>query len=568
VKPQTGQSVAQQRIGPSGSAALRLLACCPHIPTDVVAVLLRMRHARSAAQLLLRLKTARLAQYKTLRPGPFVGSSDVRLWMLTPAGRTIVAARGLEPPAEPRTRLPYGQPARWHDVARQRPIPMLIVAYRLLARVVRALDQPVRVAAWEHPWIRTVGETGTGRARHVRVPAAAALIPNRTDCQQPRPVLLMPDLGTIPVASYRTVLRGLIELAHTSGADEDEPLLVVGVAGAAASSARLSAWHSLLEQVARRVGEQPLRAQVLEWPERLVSFENTKLHFGDSIDQVFGLVARHPLLTRQQLAILLGTSEAYASRLVVQLIGLGWMRTMRCDQVDSHTPRRLPGQQRPVALTELTPAGRREAARRLLLPVGLATRYHGLLRSQATTRQIFRHLAHTLGANAVFVAFVSSARQMTKRGGDDALEEWRSAAACARGRFRPDGYGCYRRDGSRFGFFLEFDRGTERAREYAAKLAAYYRYCNSNEATRQYNGIPTLLVVTTLAAAEARFTYHAHLAQQRHGAAPLSIFLTTTSRIRAHADGVLGPIWRSTVAPWAAEPARGWWLPTGRPTRP
>jgi len=34
------------------------------MPTDVVAVLLGMRHARSAAQLLLRLRTAGLAHYK------------------------------------------------------------------------------------------------------------------------------------------------------------------------------------------------------------------------------------------------------------------------------------------------------------------------------------------------------------------------------------------------------------------------------------------------------------------------------------------------------------------------
>jgi hypothetical protein len=69
---------------------------------------------------------------------------------------------------------------------------------------------------------------------------------------------------------------------------------------------------------------------------------------------------------------------------------------------------------------------------------------------------------------------MATARNVCRRRGlDDALEEWRSAAACARGRFRPDGYGCYRRGGSRFGFFLEYDRGTERPGDYAAKLAAY-----------------------------------------------------------------------------------------------
>jgi hypothetical protein len=180
-------------------------------------------------------------------------------------------------------------------------------------------------------------------------------------------------------------------------------------------------------------------------------------------------------------------------------------------------------------------------------------------------RPFLRQLAHTLGANAVFVAFVSAARRATDGGCGDALEEWRCAAACARGRFRPDGYGCYRRHRSRFGFFLEFDRGTEKPGEYAAKLAAYYRYRDSAEAKREYDGFPTLLVVTTRAAAEDRFAYQAYVVQQRHCTAPLSVFLTTTSRIQACRDGVLGPIWRSPAAPWALEPARVCWLPRRHP---
>ena len=49
---------------------------------------------------------------------------------------------------------------------------------------------------------------------------------------------------------------------------------------------------------------------------------------------------------------------------------------------------------------------------------------------------------HTLGENAFFVDLAAEAARVTSHGGDEALVEWRSAAACARGRFRPDGYGC------------------------------------------------------------------------------------------------------------------------------
>src|SRR5919202_6591216 len=83
------------RVGPSGRAALQLLACCPRLPTDVVGALMGMRHTRSGAQLLLRLRTAGLVRFEMARTGPLVGSRGVRLWRLTPAGRAFLDRRGL-----------------------------------------------------------------------------------------------------------------------------------------------------------------------------------------------------------------------------------------------------------------------------------------------------------------------------------------------------------------------------------------------------------------------------------------------------------------------------------------
>ena len=101
-------------------------------------------------------------------------------------------------------------------------------------------------------------------------------------------------------------------------------------------------------------------------------------------------------------------------------------------------------------------------------------------------RRLLRHLVHTLGCNEVFVAFATVARAVRARGGDDALEEWRSAAACERLGCHPDG--CYRRGASAYGFFLDYDRGTERGREYTRKLDGYYRYRASEfvDAVRDY----------------------------------------------------------------------------------
>lgn len=133
--------------------------------------------------------------------------------------------------------------------------------------------------------------------------------------------------------------------------------------------------------------------------------------------------------------------------------------------------------------------------------------------------------------------------------------------------FRPDGYGCYRRHVSRFGFFLEFDRGTEKSREYAAKLETYYRYRDTGTARRDYIGFPVVLVVTTSELAEDRLANQAYLAEQRHSGTPISLFLTTTSRIQAHRDGVLGTVWRGPGRQPVHDFARVSWIP-GHPNEP
>ena len=508
------------------------------------------------------MKRAGLAYDEVARPGPLVGSRAVRLWTLTPGGQALLTRRRLALRMDAGGLPPYGRPARWPDTARPRDVPMLLAAYRLLAHVVRGLDRPVRLAAWEHPWIRTLGATEAGRARYVRLPAAAALLPDAADRDRPPGWLLLPDLGTRPLSSYRPVLRRLLELRATVLVEQTEPLLIVGVAAGASSAARAAAWQALIQQVGRQAGERPLRARVLVCPGEATAGGTARHHLGDRVDQLLGLVARHPLLTRPQLATVLDISRARAGQLIRRLEAAGWVRSIAPARA---RPEVLGGgqvRQGCLALVELTPAGRREAARRLLLPAGVAARHHGLLGTAASLRQFVRHLDHTRGANAVFVALVSTARRLTECGGDDALVEWRCAAACARGRFRPDGYGCYRRGPWRFGFFLEYDRGTERAGQYAAKLATYYRYRDSGASRRDYQSFPALLVVTTCEAAEARFAHQAYLAQQRSGGVPLRVFLTTTARLQAHPERALGPVWRSPGPWWTAKrSARVRWLP-------
>jgi hypothetical protein len=174
---------------------------------------------------------------------------------------------------------------------------------------------------------------------------------------------------------------------------------------------------------------------------------------------------------------------------------------------------------------------------------------------------MLRHLAHTVGANQVFVDLALAARHVTRAGGDDSLLEWRSAAACARGTCQPDGFGCYRRGDARFGFFLEYDRATERPREYAAKLDAYYRFRDTGWAAREFESFPTVLVVSTSSAAEDLIAYQAYLAAERHGGSPLPVLLTNTELVRTTPLQMLGVVWRSPGRATGTDAFRGGWLP-------
>jgi hypothetical protein len=52
----------------------------------------------------------------------------------------------------------------------------------------------------------------------------------------------------------------------------------------------------------------------------------------------------------------------------------------------------------------------------------------------------------------------------------------------------------------------------------------------------------------------------------RRGGDPLPVLLSTTDRIVKHAEGILGPIWRTPLpAGQGEEPKRGYWLPQGPP---
>jgi hypothetical protein len=475
----------------------------------------------------------------------------VRLWSLTKMGGQAVADLS---EAEATVTLLGGVMRAGHR--RRQADTTLMAAYRAVAAISALFASRPTIRAWQQPWIRFY-QSAPDQLLRVRLPAGVVLESPTAGLQ---PILLLPDVGTRPVASFRTTLRRLDELERWL--DVDPPDLAVVLIDAADTEARAAAWNLLIE---RHVASGHARVLSEAEPHRGVrgGYTATALTRPRNVsgaiqaDTMLDLLARHPLLISDQLAALLDTTHRRVSALQTSLVRRGFLREVTLDAsiVDPTTAARL-------RLFELTLAGTRQSLRRLGLSSTEAARHHGYLaHSSRMRRRMLRHLAHTVGASQFFVDLALAARHVTRSGGDDSLLEWRSAAACGRGRCRPDGFGCYRRGDARFGFFLEYDRATERPREYAAKLDAYYRFRDTGWATREFESFPTLLVVSTSSAAEDLIAYQAYLAAERHGGSPLPLLLSTTELFRATPLQMLGAVWRSPSRATGTGAFRGDWLP-------
>lgn len=399
--------------------------------------------------------------------------------------------------------------------------------------------------------------------------------------------VLVPDLATFPLRVYRPPLGQLLASARMS--DGSVPTLVV-----ATTDARQCAWIRLLDDLARSRGAAPLPARVVSWrdlrdnttsladvpsivrpstpfPIREPRIQplaprqpsspiprtvGTPFQTGSSnrdlgslaLDvapverTLLDLIGRHPFLPADSLATVLGWEVRRVRERRDRLIRLGLVRLLG---VGEH---RLSS---PEDLTELTGAGLEIVAAQQGLSLARAVDVNGLAgggpdHSTGTRRLLLRNLNHTLGADDLFIGLYRQFRTTATTKGGDALLEWRNAAACSRRRVRPDGYGMIRCNGQLHGFFLEYDCGTMSARDYGEKWARYYDYRDGRTFEQDYDGYPTILVVTTDKTAEERIARSARTASVGRWA-PLPMLLTCawrTFRDPANQHGLLGPIWR------------------------
>jgi hypothetical protein len=468
--------------------------------------------------------------------------------------------------------------------------------YELLAAAARSRPHRVRILNWQEPW-RAQVERPTAKAPvWLRLPAFAGLTWANGDCAE---YLLLPDLGTRPLRAYRHQLDSLLLLrARQEGR---LPGLIV-----ATEPARVGAWDDLLHQTAvrrheallgwvvtwsdvqagmvaplpRRIGPPaPMLAAAAPTPSARTGLEKldrelarqlagerferaVKLvelaRVSTPIDrQAMWLIGRHLLLTKEQLAQLIGASPDHVRRRIRMLLDRGFLLMVSAAEIGPEAAA--------AGLLEATEEGLRFVAATLGLTLSAAIRFHGLAgggpeNPLGARRGFIRNVAHTRGLNRLMAGL----GPLTRDEDTDGLIGWDSASASSRGGTRPDAYCACRRDGQPLGFFIEYDRGTMSQAAYLHKLNGYYDYRDTQRFERDYCGYPAILFVTTDNAAENRLAAAARLAARGRGAG-LPLLLTTEWRVydRRNPDGLFGAIWRAADEPfacrhaWPAEIIRG-----------
>jgi len=571
---------------PADHQILQLLTHLPLAPERVLENLVGLHGGASLYRRLDRLANAGLVA--AIRPPVRPGNAS-HLWYLTDLGLATVALQRqiqVEHLAR-RNRL------RSADLLTLLPeLPNLLATYDLLAAIATMWIGPPRLLAWERPWRRRYQRPTAKAPVTVRLPASAVFDVDGEIAT----LLLIPDLATYPLRVFRTPLDHLLALRASQAGEL--PTLVV----ATTDVKRAAAWHGLLEDRRAAHSEASLSACIATWDNLSVTLNDLRHDLpttspstprsiqpkllsersvrnsaralprivGDALatptagvgesprlglialavsptDQaLIDLLGRHPFMTGERLSTVLGWTMRRALQQRDRLISMGLMRLVDDGDLDQDHAG--------LELVELTVDGLTICAAQHGLPLRTAVRVNGLAgggpdRPIGTRRMLLRQLAHTLGADGVFISLIDSARRLQKTGSDDALVDWQNAAACARGRLRPDGYGMYRRNGRLYGFFVEYDRGTMSIDGYRRKFGAYVYFFTSGRFSREYDGFPTILIVTTDERAEERIAQTAR-SMVADANVSLPILLTCQARWEdpQNATGLLNSIWREIDA--------------------
>jgi Replication-relaxation len=556
---------------------LYLLSRLPFLDIRVLHQLTGLHGPASMYRSVARLRDAGLIS--SVQP-PVYAPNSPHLFYLTDLGVATVA---LDLGCDPR-QLAQRFGLRAADLLQLTPtLRHLLDTYDLLGALAASRPGKPTLRVWERPWRRRYTRPGGKTFGFVTLPAYAALSWGDVTGS----CLLLPDAGTIPLRLQRRTVERLLMFRRSQNGRL--PFLLI----ATTDRERTTAWECLFHEVGRLRREAPLTTRIVRWddlPGGLSHLPNQENHPPETkfvrsirllplqarrastpLPRIVGAALRtpapsttvdlstvalvvtptdyrllevigfHPYLTAMQLSTVLGCYVPVMQRRLQRLVELRLVRHPDADEVSEEGIREV---------SELTTSGLKLVAAHLGFSLTAAVRELGLVGGGpddpiGSRCKLMRTLAHTRGADEVFVGMYRHARERSAAGYDEAVVEWQNAAACSRRHLRPDGYGVYRRGTHYDGFFLEYDRGTMNARDYFKKFDAYYRYGTSGGFERDYNSYPTILVVTTDNAAEERIAQVTRaLGVGQHGMLPL--LLTCQWRIsdRRNPDMLLGLIWR------------------------
>jgi len=562
---------------PRCNAVLYLLARLPFLDIRVLHQLAGQHGPAAMYCSVARLRTAGLIS--SIQP-PVYAPNSPHLWYLTDLGLATLA---LELACDP-LHLAQRFHLRGTDLLKLVPtLRHLLDTYELLGALAASRPGSPTLLAWERPWRRHYPRPAGRSFGVVTVLAYATLSWNGVVGSY----LLLPDIGAIPLRLQQATLARLLLLRRAQDGHLPPQLI------ATTDRERMRAWERLLHDLMRARREAPLASRVVRWDDLSRGLADLPVQANEQardnlvrpvqlpplhprrpaspIPRIVGnelaisarsateswcrtalvvtltdywlleVIGFHPYLTANQLSDVLGSGTAPVCRRLDRLLGLDLIRHPSVEEVGDATFQEF---------HELTMRGLTLVATHLGLSLAVAVRELGLVgggpdKPVGSRRKLVRTLAHTRGADDIFVRLYRRARVRMVAGYDEAMMEWQNAAACSRRHLRPDGYGVYRRGTHYDGFFVEYDRGTMNARDYFKKFGAYYRYGVTRRFERDYNSYPTILVVTLDNAAEERI---ARVARATAVGQPgeLPVLLTCQWRIDdvTNSDGLLNPIWR------------------------
>lgn len=451
-----------------------------------------------------------------------------------------------------------------------------------------------RLRRWVNPWRRRYYKPSVKSIQFVSLSAYAEF---ETGTGEMFPLLLIPHPKELPLSAFASAVQGLGEYAAFYGGDV--PDLVV-----ATDKHQVNEWEGLLDDPGGKGVPPPLPGYVFTWDEvdedlaSMVQPRPTALSHltdvpvkpaeapgpspsprrmvgrrldgvaGDTVSpadrQVLDLIARHPFLAVEELAIVMGWTHGKVSRARSRMIRGDLLRqpgtaAMRLADEAPRSEITTRGLGVLAAGVGLTPA-------RAVAALGLSG--GGPDEPFGQRAALARNFEHTIGVNAVFVALYRVIAAWRRAGFECHVSNWQNAAACARHSMRPDGRGELWLGEVRYDFFLEYDRATESEAQLVWKFDAYRRFYEDSASPPQ----PTLLVVTQCSAGETRIARAVLTACAGWGRL-LPVLITTEQAVGTDRDGLLGRIWREPVdrgrRHWIRRPPRlstlGYGVPPSEP---